>query len=172
MSERLEEHLPGVYRFALRLTGNPHAAEDLTQEAFLRAWRQARQLRVPQAARAWLLRITMNVWRDQMRRGQSPVARAGPLGDYRSHREQQPDQQVAGQENIQRVLQALQSLPERQRQVLQLSVCDDLSAAEIADVLGTSSDAVKASLCVARKKLREQLHDLVDAPLPVADKQP
>ena len=82
MSERLEEHLPGVYRFALRLTGNPHAAEDLTQEAFLRAWRQARQLRVPQAARAWLLRITMNVWRDQLRRGQSPVARAGPLGDY------------------------------------------------------------------------------------------
>ena len=69
--EQLEPHLPHVYRFALRLAGDPHLAEDLTQETYLRAWRGRRQLRSAQSARVWLFRISVNLWRDQLRRGQS-----------------------------------------------------------------------------------------------------
>src|SRR5712692_4928022 len=75
----LEEYVPRVYRFALRLTNDPHAAEDLTQETLLRAWRRRGLLRDPRAARVWLFRITANLWRDQLRRDRCRVARAGPL---------------------------------------------------------------------------------------------
>src|SRR3989304_8552329 len=61
----LEEHVPRVYRFALRLTGNRHEAEDLTQETFLRAWRHRRRLRDRSAARVWLFAIAANLWRDR-----------------------------------------------------------------------------------------------------------
>ena len=77
MSDRLEAWVPRVYRFALRLCNDPDAAADLTQETFLRAWRRRDRLRDERAARVWLFRIAANLWRDQLRRGRSPVARAG-----------------------------------------------------------------------------------------------
>ncbi len=152
--------MPRVYRFALRLTGDAHAAEDLTQEAFLRAWQRRHALRDPRALRCWLLRITANVWRDHLRRGRSPVARAGPLVERPESGQREPDQQAALQEDLARALDALDALPPRQREVLYLSACEELSAAEIADVLGSSPAAVKANLSLARKQVRQQLPDL------------
>jgi RNA polymerase sigma-70 factor (ECF subfamily) len=160
VKDLLEEYVPRIYRFALRLTHDPHAAEDLTQETMLRAWRQRGRLRHPPAARVWLFRITVNLWRDQLRRGRSPVAQAGPLPDNRAGHTPTPDCAAAGQEDFRRALAAMDQLPQRQRDVLYLNACEGLSAAEIASVLGIRYDAVKASLCLARKKLREQLNDL------------
>src|SRR5207302_587150 len=105
--ERLEEWVPRVYRFALRLTANGDAAEDLTQETFLRAWRQRRSLREPQATRGWLFRIAANLWRDRLRRGRSPIAQAGPLDDELRSRIQLPEQVAAGQEELAKALAAL-----------------------------------------------------------------
>jgi RNA polymerase sigma-70 factor (ECF subfamily) len=158
----LEEYVPRIYRLALRLTHNAHTAEDLTQETMLRAWRRRGQLRDPQAARVWLFRITVNLWRDQLRRGQARVAQAGPLAVDHASRALTPDRQAAEQDDVRRALAALERLPERQREVLYLNACEGLSAGEIATVLGIHYDSVKASLCLARKKLREQLHDLFE----------
>jgi RNA polymerase sigma-70 factor (ECF subfamily) len=162
VKDLLEEYVPRIYRFALRLTHDPHAAEDLTQETVLRAWRGRGQLRHPQAARVWLFRITVNLWRDQLRRGQCRVAQAEPLPDDQAAHTPTPDCLAAGQEDVRRALAALDRLPERQREVLYLNACEGLSAAEIATVLGVHYDAVKASLSLARKKLREQLHDMFE----------
>src|SRR5205823_7678639 len=57
VSDILEEWVPRVYRFALRLSNDLHTAEDLTQETFLRAWRDRERLRDERAARAWLFRM-------------------------------------------------------------------------------------------------------------------
>ncbi|HLJ91857.1 MAG TPA: RNA polymerase sigma factor [Gemmataceae bacterium] len=167
MRNLLQEYVPGVYRFALRLTHDPHAAEDLTQEAFLRAWRNSALLRRPEALRAWLFRITVNLWRDQIRRGKLPVARAGRLHEHHADPEPTPPDRVDGQEDLGRALAAMEALPQRQREVLYLSACQGLSAAEIASVLKISADAVKASLCQARKKLRQDLKDLYEDRFPV-----
>lgn len=158
----LEEFVPRVYRFALRLTGDPHAADDLAQETMLRAWRSRGRLRHPQAARVWLFRIAVNLWRDQLRRGRSSVARAGPLPEDHPGRTPAPDRQASGHDDLRRALAALDRLPERQREVLYLNACEGLPAADIAAVLGIQGDAVKASLSLARKKLREELHDLFE----------
>lgn len=151
----LEEWTPRLYRFALRLTGDRHAAEDLAQETMLRAWRRRDALRDPQAIRVWLFRIATNQWRDQLKRGRSPIARAGPLFDSARVHSVNAEQVVAGREELQLALEALADLPPRQREVLYLSACEGLKTAEIAEILGAAPEAIKASLSIARKRMRE-----------------
>lgn len=166
LTDRLEEWVPRVYRFALRLSSDPHAAEDLTQETFLRAWRQRGELRDERAARVWLFRIAANLWRDQLRRGRSPVARAGPLADSEVGGNPGPERLAIGREELRRTLDALAGLPPRQREVLHLCAVEGLGPTEIAGILDISVDAAKASLWLARTALRLQLPDLISAPAP------
>jgi RNA polymerase sigma-70 factor (ECF subfamily) len=162
VSHPLEEYVPRVYRFARRLTGDAHAAEDLTQETFLRAWRQRHRLRDPHAVRVWLFTIAANLWRDQLRRGHCRVAQAGSLTEEPPGPASPPDLQAVRQEEMRQVLCAMDALPLRQREALYLSACEGLSAAEVAGVLGTRADAVKANLSLARQKLRHQLRDIFE----------
>jgi RNA polymerase sigma-70 factor (ECF subfamily) len=162
VQDLLQEYVPRVYRFALRLTRNPHAAEDLTQETFLRAWRSHGRLRDPGAARVWLFHIAANLWRDQKRRAKLLVARAGPLPEYYAADVQTPEKTASDLEDLCRALTAMEALPERQRDVLYLSACEGLSAAQVAAVLAISTDAVKSNLCLARKKLRQELKELCE----------
>jgi RNA polymerase sigma-70 factor (ECF subfamily) len=163
VSELLEEWAPRVYRFALRLCEDAHAAEDLTQETLLRAWRHRKRLRDPRAGGVWLFRIAANLWRDQLRRGRCRVARAEPLQD-RPGPTPPPERLAAGREEVERALDVLRELPPRQRQILYLSACEELSTADISAILGGSPAAIKASLSLARKKMRERLHGPVSGP--------
>ena len=155
--EHLEAWVPRVYRFALRLTADAHTAEDLTQETFLRAWRQRGSLRDSQATRAWLFRITVNLWRDRLRRGRSPIAQAGPLDDAQQSRSHLPEHLAAGQEELAKALVALDGLPPRQREVMYMCAVEGMTPTEAAAVLGTTPDAAKANLSLARKRIRELL---------------
>jgi RNA polymerase sigma-70 factor (ECF subfamily) len=161
VSELLQQHVAGVYRFALRLTGNAHTAEDLTQEALLRAWRHRRRLREPAALRVWLLRIAVNLWRDDLRRRRPEAAEQGPE-QVGCNPGRSVEQRVVEQEDVQRTLDAIDALPARQREVLHLVALEGLSIGEAAEVLGISNEAVKATLSLARKKLRERLKDVLD----------
>lgn len=164
MDKFLHEWTPRLYRFALRLTGDRHTAEDLTQEAMLRAWRKRASLRDPVAGRVWLFRIAVNLWRDWLRRGRSPVSRAGPLPEIAQVGWRPADQILAHQEELARALQTLEGLPPRQREVLFLSACEGMKAAEIGKVLDASTEAIKASLSLARKKMRESLDESIPSP--------
>jgi RNA polymerase sigma-70 factor, ECF subfamily len=155
----LEDWAPRVYRFALRLTADAHAAEDLTQETFLRAWPARARLRDERALRVWLFRIAANIWRDRLRRERSPIAQAGPMSGLECARQLSPERIVADQDDLRRALAALNALPLRQREVLYLSACEELNSAEIADVLAMSRGAVKANLSLARKAMRELIGD-------------
>jgi RNA polymerase sigma-70 factor (ECF subfamily) len=150
----LEQYVPRVFRFALRLTNDHHAAEDLTQESMLRAWKHHDRLRDPRRSLAWLFQIAANVWRDQRRRRRHLVSQASSLeGDLEANTVA-ADSLVADQDDLRRALQAMQSLPARQRQVLHLHACEGLTRDEIAEVLAISPAAVKASLSLARKRMR------------------
>jgi RNA polymerase sigma-70 factor (ECF subfamily) len=171
VSDILEEWVPRVYRFALRLSNDPHTAEDLAQETFLRAWRQRERLRDERALRVWLFRITANLWRDQMRRTRSPVARAGSLLEHAGIEVADISmlpvlRQVSEKEELTRALEAMNALPPRQREVLYLSACEDLASTEIAAVLDISVNAVKANLSLARKSMRQLLPDFLDSAKP------
>lgn len=151
----LTDWTPRVYRFALRLTADRHAAEDLTQETLVRAWTQRDRLRDERALRVWLFRIAANLWRDQLRRSRSPVARAGELAGTETSRDSAPDRLVEERDELWRALAAFDALPPRQREVLYLNACEELSSEEIAEILAMSRGAVKANLSLARKRMRE-----------------
>jgi RNA polymerase sigma-70 factor (ECF subfamily) len=168
----LEEWAPRVYRFALRLCGDRHAAEDLTQETLLRAWRQRGRLRDQGALRVWLFRITVNLWNDELRRGRLQVAAAGPLSGDEAAPAPSPEKLAAGREELERALRVLAELPPRQREVLYLSTCEGLSSADVAEVLGISTDAAKANLALARKKVRQQLPEQFSDPSPARSRDP
>lgn len=154
-----DRSLVPIYRFALRLTRDAMEAEDLAQEAYLRAWRACergpRGQEDSDAMRAWLFRITMNAWRDRQRR--ATVRRAAMPRIPHGTAAPDPSEALAGREQAASALAALDRLPDRQREVLYLSACEGLSNAAIAEVLAVSTDAVKASLSLARKRLRELL---------------
>ena len=160
MRTLLEEYVPGVYRFALRLTRNCHLAEEITQETFVRACRHEHRLRDPAAARVWLLRIALNLWKDRGRRGRHRREKSTPSLDERCDNTISPDREAIDKEDVQRALEAMDSLPSRQREVLYLHACEQLSLGQISEVLDISPEAVKASLSLARKKMRRQLRDV------------
>jgi RNA polymerase sigma-70 factor (ECF subfamily) len=157
VTEELAHWLPQVYRFALRLTGDLHRAEDLAQETLLRAWSRREQLREGKATRVWLFRIAANLWRDTVRRRGVPVGRPESLHEDCPSTAPPLEQRLVDQEELQVALSALDSLPPRQREVLYLNACEELSVQEIADILGISPAAAKASLSLARQRLRQEL---------------
>ena len=156
----LEEYVPHVYRFALRLTRNSHQAEEITQETFVRACRRRHRLRAPDSARVWLLRIAVNLWRDQLRKGKRRPEQTDASIDQHQSNTILPDREVIDREDVQRALEAMGSLPSRQREVLYLHACEQLSLGQIAEILDITADAVKASLSLARKRMRRQLSDV------------
>ncbi|MDA7977585.1 MAG: RNA polymerase sigma factor [Pirellulales bacterium] len=160
MNELLAAHLDRVLRFLHRLTGDPHEAADLAQETFLRAWRGRNGLRDSTAARAWLLRIAANTFRDWLRkRSRSPNVEAltsePPCGASVSATSNHTVR-LQHKEDASSAIVALQTLPPRQREVLTLHACEELSIDEIAHVLQIDRRAVKSSLSVARAAMRRK----------------
>jgi RNA polymerase sigma-70 factor, ECF subfamily len=152
-------HADAVYRYAWRLARDPQRAADLAQETLLRGWRARHKLREPAAARVWLLRIATNLFRDGIRIGRPTVAfpaaeAASPTAGVGRRLEQR--------ECVERALAALDELPPRQRQVMHLVTIEQLTHDDAAGVLGISADALKASLSVARRQMREKLKDIYD----------
>jgi RNA polymerase sigma-70 factor (ECF subfamily) len=157
VSEFLEPLVPRVYQFALRLTGDAHLADDLTQETLLRAWDRRGQLRDSQCARAWLFQIAANVWRDHCRRSVFRDGRRRELPNQPIGLAKNPADDAELRDDVRLVLEALDTLPPRQREVLYLAACEEMSIAQIAAVLEISADAAKANLSAARKQMRERL---------------
>lgn len=147
----------------MKLAGDRDDACDLAQEAMLRAWQSRRTLRDPRAGRVWLFRIVANLWKDQLRRRQIreevDSERVGRCADRLAIA---PDQWAQQREDLVRAIRVMNALPARQRQVLYLHSCESLSVSEIAGVLEISASAVKASLSLARKRVRTQLQDIID----------
>jgi RNA polymerase sigma-70 factor (ECF subfamily) len=156
----LEQHVEAVYRYALRLTRQPDLAEDVTQETLLRGWRNQSKLREPRAARLWLLRIATNIWTDQLRKSK---AQLNSLAVDPPCPRPLPAQAYDERESVRLAMAAMDELPPRQRQVLYLVSCEQLSHEEVAKVLGISLAAVKSNLSLARKEMRTRLKDLYES---------
>ena len=163
MREFPEDDVKRLYYFALRLTRDHHAAEDLTQETILRAWRHRRRLRDPGAIRTWLFRVAANAWSDQTRRGPLRPERSSHVVERSSAATRPADEEASRREEVQKVVQAMDLLPDRQRQVLWLHAVEGLSHQEIAETLGIHSNTVKVNLFHARRAMRRKFNDIAAA---------
>lgn len=136
-----------VFRLALHQLGSYADADDAVQEVFLRLWRQKAPFESEEHLRRWLLRGTVNWCRDQPR---SPWRRRRVDWDSL---ENQPAFETPEQGEL---YEAVMSLPEKYRTVLDLFYYEELSVREIGEVLGLSQSAVTTRLSRARKLLRER----------------
>jgi RNA polymerase sigma-70 factor (ECF subfamily) len=158
LEQLLSENAPLAYRVALGVLRNPAEAEDVAQEALLRAYRRFHLLRDAQRFRGWLVRIAFRLALDRSRTLRS-----------RTHREtcwarpelrpppQSAEQLAAWNEFEGRLGRALDELPDRQRLVLLLTAMQGHSMDEAAAILGISAGTVKSRLFKARKSLMEKL---------------
>lgn len=153
--EVVRRHGPFALRIAMRLVGDAMTAEDVVQEAFVRAWSEAAQFD-PHRARftTWLYRIVVNLCLDQRRRAKpDPVPENFDVADPALGAEatlEQRDRQTA-------LAAALRDLPGRQRAAMTLVYDEGLSGAEAARVLGLSAKAVERLLARGRAFLRMRL---------------
>ena len=142
-------YAPAVYRLAYARTGSRADAEDIMQEVFLRLLRARPNLTGPEHAKAWLLRVTANCacdfFRAPWRRREGPLEENTPAPE--------------GEREDETVLQAVISLPAKYRIPIHLYYYEQLSVAEIAEIMGKSQGTVKSRLFRARAQLREQLEE-------------
>ena len=156
--ERLAECGPLAYRVARGVLRNTADAEDVAQEALLRAYRQFDRLRDRSRFRAWLVRIAFRLALDRLR--------SGKRRELRDTLWSQPEQQLptataedlaASNEFQARLENALAELPEKLRLVLLLAAMEGHTIEEIAGMLGISTGTVKSRIFYARKQLAEKL---------------
>ncbi len=162
-SQLVARHLARATGIAGRVTGNRSDAEELVQEAFLRAWLKAPDWQA-QADRdggasfaTWFYRVLVNLCIDRRRRpvnapieAAADVADPGPGGD----------ETAARAETSARVAQAVAALPERQRAALVLCHFEGMSNIDAAAILEISIGALESLLVRGRRALKEALFDL------------
>lgn len=150
--------LPRMLMLAQRMLGDAAEAEDVAQEAMLRAWRQAPRW-TPGQARfdAWLHRVGLNLCYDRLRRRREIATDAVPdrIDDGPA-----PDRGLLAAETGARVEAALARLPERQREAIVLCHYQDLGNIEAAELMEISVEALESLLSRGRRALRAALADI------------
>ncbi|MEZ5669170.1 MAG: RNA polymerase sigma factor [Alphaproteobacteria bacterium] len=151
----VDRHSARAFAVAYRMTGNRSDAEDVVQEAFIRAWRHADRWQPGRAAfSTWLYRVVTNAAIDQKRR-----PRHDDLEDVAEPMDETPDAEeslLVRQRNA-AIAKASAALPDRQRQALALCYGAGLSNKAAADVIGVSVKALESLLIRAKRALRDDL---------------
>ena len=157
-----DEHYPRIARYVRGMVRDPVEAEDVTQEAFLRAHRRRGSLRDPEAAVAWLYSIATHVSLDRLRQqARHASARSEVDPDAVAAPDPEPTAELQiEQEQMSTCVQAhVAGLSDSYRAVLLLHDEEGLSAREIAELLGQSVASVKIRLHRARNRLRRVLEE-------------
>ena len=164
--ELLLLHQKKVYNLCLRMSANPDDALDLSQEAFLRAWRSLGQYQFEASFSTWLFRLTSNICIDflrrKKRRQETSLTESYDDSDEGAElsvpdAQPGPEQQAMTNETKIELARAMEQLSPEHREILQLRVIEDLQYEQIADILGVRVGTVKSRRARARLAFRKIL---------------
>jgi|SRR5579872_4541522 len=154
---------PRVFRFALASLRDRDAAEALTQDCFLHAYKAWARFRGEASIQTWLMRIAVNLVRDASRNRRLQFwkrLQAGDserIGGHVSDGRLSPEAETLLREQIAAIWKATAGLPERQKTVFLLRFADEMTLLEVAAATGLSENAVKVHLYRALRAVRTQM---------------
>lgn len=165
-AELHERHHRKVVRFFFGLSADAHVAGELCQETFLRIWRFRKRYTATGSFKAYLFSFARNIWFEKCRE----IRKHKRLGTRQYFGEEwdtlaartldQPDAEAQRSELSDRILAALDCLPEDQRMAFVLRTVDGLCLEEVASILRCPINTVRSRKLLAIKKLREILKDV------------
>jgi RNA polymerase sigma-70 factor (ECF subfamily) len=163
--EIMRQHQRRVYRVIYLLVRDHDTADTLTQECFLRAYLKRNSFRGEGRIESWLLRIAVNLVRDHSKNrrasfwkrlvGLDTEVSNGPSSPKFESRQPSPERILLAREELQTMCSVLSALSPQQRAIFSLRFAEEMSLAQIADVLDLKVGTVKAQLARATGKLRE-----------------
>jgi RNA polymerase sigma-70 factor (ECF subfamily) len=161
LSELLALHQQRVFGFGVKMCGDPEDARDVAQDTLMTMARTVREFRGDSSLSTWLYTVARSFCIKKRRRSKGAPAFHEPLDHATQERTAEPaatpEQMLLGREARETVAAALDQLEPEAREVVVLRDIEGLTAAEVAQVTGTSVAAVKSRLHRARAALRERL---------------
>ena len=160
----IQSHQKRVYNIALRMTGNPEDAQELAQDAIVRAFTSIGKFRGDSSFSTWLYRITINVCTDFLRKRrkttvismeQGPVSNENNQGIQIEEEAPGPDELAEKKQLKELVREAIDLLSDEHKQVLILRDIMDMSYKEIANTLNVNEGTIKSRLNRARAGLKK-----------------
>jgi RNA polymerase sigma-70 factor, ECF subfamily len=166
--EIVEVYRDKIYQLCYRMLGNAYEAEDMAQEAFIRAYVNIERYNVNRKFSTWLYRIATNLCIDRLRKKKpdyyldAEVAGTEGLTLYSQIASTgvTPDEEVSKMEIQSIIQQEILKLPEKYRSVIVLRYIDELSLNEISEILSLPLGTVKTRIHRGREALRKQLRHL------------
>jgi len=166
-SRLIDNYKNMVYNLAYRMSNNFQEAEDISQEAFLRAFQSLTRFNSSYKFSTWLYQITLNIIRDKFKRKEiDEVSLDTPIETDDSEFYLQPadltnnpEQIITRQEDARAIQKAILSLPLKYREVIVLRHLQDLSYIEITNILKLPTGTVKVRLYRAREQLKKILEN-------------
>jgi RNA polymerase sigma-70 factor (ECF subfamily) len=154
---RLVESSTLAFRVAYGVLRHRQDAEDVAQEAFVKAYRSFRQLRDRERFRAWLVRMTWRLAIDRQRRDRRRTAREHRDATAQAFGPAHAIDDLAARERAAQLWCAIDTLPEKLRVVIVLAGIEEHDLGEVARLLDLPEGTVKSRLFLARQRLKEQL---------------
>jgi len=155
------KHLPRVVSIAYGVVRNAHDAEDLAQEAFVKAFQSLGRFRAGEPFGPWIYRIVTNSALDVLKH-RTKFRHEELAGSEPAARRDDAELPAMSNDIARRIDAALEELPDMQRIVARLHLVEELEHAEIAAMTGLAEGTVRSHLSHARRKLQETLADLYD----------
>ena len=176
-AELLRAHQDFAYNLALRALGDPHEAEDIAQEAFVRAWQALPRFRGDAKFRTWLYRIVANLCYNRLPRLRRELSALGDdfiddsaasvaaVSDLPASAQTDPLSSLEAEERRAFLHRQIEGLPHSYRLLITLRYQQELSYAEIAEIVDLPLGTVKTGLFRARQRLRQALQEYEQEPV-------
>jgi RNA polymerase sigma-70 factor, ECF subfamily len=163
----VKRHRPRIFRFLLASLRDREAAENLTQDCFVRAYRARGQFRGAANVGTWLMQIAANLLRNHQGSGRLKFWRralhtgidVADLRDWVPDRHGSPEELALAKEQVQAIWKAVACLSEKQRTVFLLRFVEDLDLLEIAAITGMKEGTVKTHLFRALHAVRARIEE-------------
>lgn len=155
----LDRYMPMVSRTSYRILCDRDDSEDVTQEVFIRIWRNASAFDGRYSLSTWIYRITCNLCYDRLRRRKvlSFLSISPPVYETSAPEASSPEEDFITKETWEIFCRASHNLSPKQRTIFTLRDLEGLDTEVVIAVTGLTADQIKSNLHIARKKIRQEL---------------